>query len=210
MPRLLSRNAVQIGAFLLAVACAPLSALAQGLDDGRIQEVSRQVQQFMVDLQERNASLPDTVAAIRESRERVEEADQTVTVMIADLTEMTERMDVNSDFRQEIVNFDGTLIDLIAELEVSGDEVLIGAVPDMKQRYDRLREIDKRRASAVIEARAIIRDLEESRDRIKLLIQIGEIDRALEAMDRTVGGFEDVLAQANDIVSEAVNVSVTP
>lgn len=210
MSKLALLNFAKVGAVLLATLVGPSNAAAQGLDDARIAEVSQQVQQFMVDLQERNASLPDTVTALRESRERVEQADETVTQMIADLTEMTDRMDVESDFRQEIVNFDGTLLDLIAQLEVSGDEVLEAAVPGMRARYDRLRGIDQRRANAVIEARTIIRDLEENRDRIKLLLQIGEIDRALEAMDSTVSGFEDVIAQANELASAAVEVSVTP
>lgn len=204
------KHAAKVGVFALAVSFAPVAGSAQALDDARIAEVSAQVQQFMADLQERNADLPNTVEALRESRQRVEQADETVAQMIADLTEMTNRMDVESDFRAEIVSFEGTMLDLIAELEVSGDEVLVGAVPAMRKRYDRLRGIDERRANAVIEARAIIRDLEENRERIRLLLQIGEIDRALEAMDSTVAGFEDVLAKANELASAAVDVAVSP
>lgn len=189
----------------------PEPATAQELDvDERIQEVSREIGQFIADLAERNAALPETVAAIRESHERVEMADEATAAMISDLTGMTDRFDTDSEFRAVIVTFDGTMLDLIAELEVSDDEVLRVAIPGLQDRYERLRQVDRRRAEAVIEARAIIRDLEENQARIALLLRIGEIDRALDAMEATVADFRDLLTRANELAAEAGSVLASP
>ncbi len=174
----------------------------------RLEEINLAIETLTRQLTEKASNYPDVIVAIRERRESIARADEEVQQLIEDLNDITAKMDVQSDYRNELKALEEQVGDLVAQLEVRDDAELDDLLAALKDRYSKIQDIDQRRAEAVIEARAVVRDLERNKERLVLVKQIGDIDAAIKILEGSVGEFEKIVTKASEVAA-AVTVAVS-
>ena len=196
--------------FFLLTGASSAQTSNSDLSTERLRALNVEIRQLGEAMAERAASYPDIIEDIRAKRVEIDRAEQDVQKMIDDLTALTNSMDVDSDFREEIKGLDGQIAQLIEDVKATNDEALADLLQGLEDRYALLQDIDRRRAEAIIEARAAIRDLENNRERLVLIRRIGAIDAAIAIMEASVSDFEDIVSKARSVADDVVVVVSTP
>ena len=192
----------------VALSCAmSLSAGAQEIVPERLKELNKNISDLTTKIDERSVAYPKVIKGIRDKTVKIEKAQDEVDKLISDLNEITDQMDIKSDYRKELKALEDKVNELIVKVEQTDDEALKDMLGLLKKRYEKIQKIDRDRAEAVIKARAAIRDLEDNQERLVLIIQIGHIDGAIAILEASLQDFKDVVEDATAI-AKAVDEEV--
>jgi nitrogen fixation/metabolism regulation signal transduction histidine kinase len=173
----------------------------------RARAMAEDIEQLMIDLEERAAGFPDVLAALAEGRASIEKADETVSQLIDQLTAVTDAMEDGSEFDQAIDAYKDTTIDLIAEAEASGNDAIRAVLPDLRQTLDGLNADDRSRAQTVIEARNVIAELEDNREAIAFFVKAGEVQRAAELISANVDEFGTIVERGKRVANGLIRAA---
>ncbi|MEL6958746.1 MAG: hypothetical protein AAGL89_07335 [Pseudomonadota bacterium] len=194
--------------FLAAVFSAmslPALAQAPSAEEARVNEIAAQLELVMTGLEERAEGYPAFIEELQAGLVTIERADEEVGELIAQLTAATDQMDDQSDFDAAIDEYRDATVALIAEAEGSNNEAIKAAIPDLEASLEELNASDDQRAETVIEARNLIRSLEQNREAIAFFIRAGQVQRATALIQQNVDEFAEIVENG-----KALAGSLTP
>ncbi|KAA5598227.1 hypothetical protein [Blastochloris sulfoviridis] len=175
--------------------------------DSKIAEISKQVDELLAAMEAQSKQFPAVLAAIKAKRENIEKADETVTAMIERLKQVTESMDDKSTFRAEMASIEQAISSLIDEARASNDDVIKATLPNLERKLGELRAAEALRGSTIIEARNVIRELEDNKTRLKFLIRAGEVVRAIDMIVANVGEFAKIVEKGKMVTRGLLDAS---
>lgn len=183
----------------------PAIAQQPSAEKARVEEIAAQLDLVMSGLEERAEAYPAFIEELRAGLVTIEQADEEVGELIAQLIAATDQMDDQSDFDTAIDEYRSTTVDLIAEAEASNNDAIKSAIPDLEASLSELNASDERRAETVIEARNLIRSLEQNREAIAFFIRAGQVKRAAALIVANVDEFVEIVENG-----KALAGSLTP
>lgn len=178
--------------------------------EDHLRQLNQEIERLTTTMTERAASYPDVIAGIREARETIEKADVELDKLIADLRAMTDKMDMSSEYHAQLSSLDDQILALITEAKRQKDENLKDLIKRLEAQRELTQDIEKRRAESVIEAKSVVRDLEDNKERLKLIIKIGHIESAVRILEESVKNFEDIVTTSRRIADDVTIVVSAP
>ena len=110
-------------------------------------------------------------------------------------------MDDQSEADAAIDAYKAATVELIAEAEASGKDAIKSYIPDLENTLERLETSDQTRAQRVIEARNLIRTLEQNSESIAFFIRVGEVERAAGLIEQNIAEFSDLVENGKEFAS---------
>ena len=83
-----------------------------------------------------------------------------------------------------------------------------GLIPDLQETLTGLESDDEQRSKTVVDARNLIRTLEENKETISFFIRAGEVQKAAEMISANVGDFANIVERGKAVADgllEAAN-----
>lgn len=185
----------------LAVALLPTAGLAQPSEEDRIRQIAERLDQVLGALEERNAAHSDFVAQLQQGLVNIEQADERVQELIDQLTQATDNMQDGSEIDTAIDDYKGVLTGLIAEAEASNNDAIKAAIPELREDLATLEAQDGTRAGTVIEARNLIRALEQDREAIAFFIRANQAQRAAALISANIDEFVQIVADGKELAA---------
>lgn len=188
---------------------AALTANAQGIEEqeARVTEMAEQIQLIMSGLEERAEIYPAFIDDLKNGLVTIEQADEQVEALITQLIEATDQMDDQSDFDAAIDEYKAATVALIGEAEASANDNMKTLIPVLKGDLASLETSDENRAETVIEARNLIRSLEQNREAIAFFIRAGQIQRATDLIDKNVEEFSKIVENGKELAGGLVSAA---
>lgn len=183
----------------------PAIAQQSSAEEARVKTLAAQLELVMSGLEERAEAYPAFVQELQAGLVTIERADEEVGELIAQLIAATDQMDDKSDFDTAIDEYRSATVDLIAEAEASNNDDYKSIIPDLEAILEELNASDERRAETVIEARNLIRSLEQNREAIEFFIRAGQVQRAAALIEANVDEFVEIVENG-----KALTGSITP
>ena len=193
--------------FAACLAAAPAAAQVTGDQRERAIQMGEQIEQLMVDLEQRAAGFPEILQALAEGRANIEQADETVNQLIDQLKQVTDAMEDGTDFDQAIDDYKDETTTLIAEAEASDNPAIRSVIPDLRATLEGLNGDDRDRAQTVIEARNVIAALEDNREAISFFIRAGQVQRAAELISTNVAEFGDIVERGKIVANGLIEAA---
>jgi len=187
-----------------------LSAIAQVAvsEQERVRMMAEQLSTVMSSLEERTAGYPKFIKDLQAGLVTIEKADEEVAKLIQQLTDATDEMQDGSDLDSSIDAYKDATTLLIAQAEASNNNAIKASIPDLKVTLDNLGESDEKRAATVIEARNLIRSLEQNREAIAFFIKANQVQRASQLISDNVAEFTTIIENGKTLaagLNEAAN-----
>jgi len=173
----------------------------------KAREVAQRVDLLMQTMQTQAEGYPDTLERLRLGQETIQKADETVSEMIDRLKTMADEMEDESEFAVSIDAFENEAQQLIAEAEASNNAKIKELLPTLTEDRDSLRDSDQRRSRTVVEARNLIRDLEDNRSTIAFYIKANALSEAADLIAASVTDFEGIVAEGRQLADELIEAS---
>lgn len=197
-----------MAAFLIGLVA--MNAKAQEYSSEHLVKLNKEIGDLLIQMNERAEAYPQTMIDVKEHSKGIEKAGEEVQKMLDDLRLLTNKMDVNSEYHEELNSFERQTSNLIAKVKAKSDPSLQKPIEILENQLGALQSIDRRRATAVIQARNVIRSLEDYQENLVLIMQIGHIDAAIEIFESSLGEFEGIVNTAQEIQAEATRAISTP
>ena len=185
-------------------------AQPKSYSEDNLRKLNEEIEKLTKTMAEKAASYPDVIKDIKEARKKIESAEEEVDKLIADLRAMTDKMDMNSEYHAQLSSLDDQILALITEAKRQKDENLKDSIERLEDQRKFTQDIEKRRAESVIEAKSVVRDLEDNKERLKLIIKIGHIESAVRILEESVENFEDIVKTSRRIANDVTAVVSTP
>ncbi|MEM8729469.1 MAG: hypothetical protein AAGF79_06075 [Pseudomonadota bacterium] len=194
-----------------------IAALALGLWSGlalaqpapsekqRVAEMAASISELMTSLEDRAAEYPVFLDQLEQGLVDIEQADETVASLIDGLKTATTQMEDGSPFDTAIDDYKTQTIALMAEADASNNPMIKAEVPNLKTVLEGLEEDDEARARTVIEARNLIRTLEENREAIAFFIKADSVQRAAELIRANVVDFSEIIDSGKSVASRLLD-----
>nr|VFJ90493.1 MAG: hypothetical protein BECKH772A_GA0070896_100227 [Candidatus Kentron sp. H]VFJ91678.1 MAG: hypothetical protein BECKH772B_GA0070898_100207 [Candidatus Kentron sp. H]VFJ98285.1 MAG: hypothetical protein BECKH772C_GA0070978_100207 [Candidatus Kentron sp. H] len=189
---------------------AQQSARPDAMSSEHLNVLNEKIGQLLDQMNERAKTYPQMIEELHQRSDAIEKTGEEVQKMLDDLKRMTDQMDVNSDYHAELNAFEKHTSNLIASVKAKGDPVFEKIAARLKNDLNELQSIDRRRAAAVIQARNIMRALEDHQENLVLIRQIGHIEAAIEIFKNSLGEFENIVSIAQEIQEKVVGAISTP
>lgn len=171
----------------------------------RVAEMAGAISELMTSLEQRAADYPAFLDQLEQGLVDIEQADATVAELIDNLRNATAQMEDGSDFDMAIDDYKAQTTELIAEAEASNNAIIKGEVANLQEVLDGLEEDDQARARTVIEARNLIRTLEENREAIAFFIKADSVQRAAELIRANVVDFSEIIDSGKTVASRLLD-----
>ncbi len=165
----------------------------------KVKKMSAEISLLMTDMQERSKKYPDVMQKLLKGQASLEQADETVSTLIKELTEIADKMADGSDFDNAIDEYVGSTISLIGDAQSSNNEQIKALLPSLNSTKETLEGSDARRAEAVILARTAVRELEKNREAIVFFIKAGAVTEAAQIISENIDEFENIVARAQAV-----------
>ena len=191
---------------------SPKQQSVQSIREGseRLNQLNEKINTLLTKINERSQSYPEIINRLKQHVDNIEMAGEQVNKLLKDLREITNNMDVNSDYHKEIKRLAGAINTIIAKLKVKDDKNMTSYLNKMKSRLEKLKDLDRRRKQTVIQARNVIRSLEDKQETLELIIQIGDIDAAIAILEDSQENFEDIVQIAQEVNAGITSAISTP
>ena len=185
------------------VSLIAFTAYAQNVseEEARVNSMAEKLQILMSGLEERAEGYPAFIEDLKNGLITIEQADEQVGALITQLTEATYQMDDQSEADAAIDAYKAATVELIAEAEASGKDAIKSYIPDLENTLERLETSDQTRAQRVIEARNLIRTLEQNSESIAFFIRVGEVERAAGLIEQNIAEFSDLVENGKEFAS---------
>ncbi len=205
-----SSNLFLAGIILILIVLVATNAETQQPSTDRLKDLNTKIGVLLTQMDERAKNYPQIIDELRQRRAGIEKAGEEVQKMLNDLKQMTDQMDVNSDYHSELNAFENHTSDMIATVEARDDPKLETIVKSLDEALKKLQSIDRRRAAAVIQAHNIIRALEDQQEILVLIRQVGHIEAAVEIFESSLGEYENIVSTAQGIQADMTAAISTP
>ncbi|MBB95899.1 MAG: hypothetical protein CML68_15060 [Rhodobacteraceae bacterium] len=202
LPRLLA-HVLAVGALGLWAGLA--SAQPTPSEKARVAEMAGAISELMSSLEQRAADYPAFLDQLEQGLVDIEQADAKVAELIDQLRMATEQMQDGSEFDTAIDDYKQQTTALIAEAEASNNKIIKAEVPNLQGVLEGLNSDDEARARTVIEARNLIRTLEENREAIAFFIKADSVQRAAELIRANVVDFSEIIDAGKDVASRLLD-----
>lgn len=176
-------------------------------EEARVNDMAEQLQMVMSGLEERAEGYPPFIEDLKNGLVTIEQADEQVAALIAQLIEATDQMDDESEFDAAIDAYKAANVELIAEADASGNDAMKSGIPDLKASLARLEAADQNRNETVIEARNVIRSLEQNREALSFFIRAGQVQRAIELIETNVIEFSEIVENGKELAGGLVSAA---
>ncbi|WP_428925335.1 hypothetical protein [Marinibacterium sp. SX1] len=204
LPRLLASLAIGLWG-LGTLAPAPAGAQPSPSEKARVAEMAGAIAELMSSLEQRAADYPAFLDQLDQGLVDIEQADAKVAELIEQLQMATRQMEDGSDFDTAIDDYKQQTTALIAEAEASNNQIIKAEVPNLQAVLDGLDSDDEARARTVIEARNLIRTLEENREAIAFFIKADNVQRAADLIRANVVDFSEVIDAGKTVASRLLD-----
>lgn len=198
LPRLLALTAFGLWAGFATAQPTPS-------EKARVAEMANSIAELMSSLEQRAQDYPVFLDQLEQGLVDIEQADATVAELIDQLQMATQEMEDGSDFDTAIDDYKQQTTALIAEAEASNNKIIKAEVPNLQAVLDGLQEDDEARARTVIEARNLIRTLEENREAIAFFIKADSVQQAAELIRANVVDFSEIIDSGKDVASRLLD-----
>lgn len=198
LPRLLALTAFGLWAGLATAQPTPS-------EKARVAEMASSIAELMSSLEQRAQDYPVFLDQLEQGLVDIEQADATVAELIDQLQMATQEMEDGSDFDTAIDDYKQQTTALIAEAEASNNKIIKAEVPNLQAVLEGLQEDDEARARTVIEARNLIRTLEENREAIAFFIKADSVQQAAELIRANVVDFSEIIDSGKDVASRLLD-----
>lgn len=191
-------------AAFLALSASTTALVAQdtaATADEQIATAAATIQDLVTQLTARAEGYPDFVAELQEGLVTIEQADEQVRELIASLTEATTQLEDGSDVDNAIDDYLAVTRDLIAEADGSTNEAIRGAIPGLEATAEDLIASDRSRGELVIEARNLIRTLEQDQEALAFFIRANQVQQAAEMIAGNIEEFGRLVENGNTLAS---------
>ncbi len=187
-----------------------LSAVAQVVDSEqeRVRMMAEQIATVMNSLEDRAAGYPKFIEDLQAGLVTIEQADEEVAKLIQQLTDATDKMEDGGEFDASIDAYKDATTALLAQAEASNNDAIKASIPDLEGTLDNLGKSDEARTQTVIEARNLVRSLEQNREAIAFFIKANQVQRASQLISDNVVEFNTIIESGKTLASgltEAAN-----
>ncbi|MAC80614.1 MAG: hypothetical protein CML66_21405 [Rhodobacteraceae bacterium] len=202
LPRLLARLlwAASLGLWAGFATAQPTPS-----EKARVAEMASSIAELMTSLEQRAQDYPVFLDQLEQGLVDIEQADATVADLIDQLSTATREMEDGSDFDTAIDDYKEQTTALIAEAEASNNKIIKAEVPNLQAVLDGLQDDDEARARTVIEARNLIRTLEENREAIAFFIKADSVQQAAELIRANIVDFSEIIDAGKDVASRLLD-----
>ncbi|MGR3804778.1 hypothetical protein [Marinibacterium profundimaris] len=174
-------------------------------EKARVAEMAGAINELMTSLEQRAEDYPAFLDQLEQGLVSIDEADATVAELIENLSNATAQMEDGSEFDTAIDDYKTQTTELIAEAEASNNSIIKAEVPNLQAVLEGLEEDDEARARTVIEARNLIRTLEENREAIAFFIKADSVQRAAELIRANVVDFSEIIDSGKMVASNLLD-----
>ena len=178
-----------------------------GSERDRVSTMAERIATVMQGLEDRAETYPQFITDLQDGVATIEQADEQVAELISQLQIATDQMDDNSEFDTAIDDYKAATVALIAEAEASPLEVVKSAIPDLEVSLSELEALDQRRAETVVEARNLIRVLEQNREAIAFFIKANQVQRATDVIQSNLDEFEQIVDDGKNLASDLMDAA---
>ena len=179
-----------------------------GSERDRVSTLAAQIATVMQGLEDRaETTYPQFITDLQDGVATIEQADEQVAELISQLQIATDQMDDNSEFDTAIDDYKAATVALIAQAEASPLEVVKSAIPDLEVALSELEASDQRRAETVVEARNLIRVLEQNREAIAFFIKANQVQRATDVIQSNLDEFEQIVDDGKNLASDLMDAA---
>jgi len=193
---------------LVAFAVLPGTGYAQSAED-EVENMANQIKVLMEQLQTRTEEFPPFLRELEQGLVDIEEAQERVQGLITNLKEATTQMEDNSAFDMAIDKYKDETIALIAEAEASNNNAIKQAIPGLQATLDSLEADDLKRNATVVDARNLIRTLEENDEALVFFIKANQVQLAAQSIRENVAEFETIVENGK-VLAESLLEGATP
>lgn len=196
-----------IGVSVLLISAGIAGAQVPQSERDRAAEMAQQISTLMVDLEARAQEFPGVLEQLRQGQIEIDMADQTVADLIAQLTEVTNAMEDDTEFDNSIDAYKDSTVALIAEAEASPNAAIKATIPALRATLASLEADDASRQQTVIDARNVIADLKENREAIAFFIRAGQVQMAAELIAANVADFSGIVERGRAIADGLIQAA---
>ena len=173
----------------------------------RVRLMAEQISTVMSSLEERAAGYPKFIQDLQAGLVSIEQADEEVAKLIQQLTDATDKMEDGGEFDASIKAYKDATTALIAQAEASNNDAIKASVPDLQKTLEGLGKSDEERTATVIEARNLIRSLEQNREAIAFFIKANQVQRASQLISDNVAEFTTIIENGKSLAAGLTDVA---
>jgi DNA repair exonuclease SbcCD ATPase subunit len=182
---------------------------SQSPEEARVQEIAAEIDSLMKTLAARTEEYPAFIAELQDGLVTIEQADERVDQLIAELKSATDGMEDGTALDNAIDDYKTATSDLIAEATASNNTAIKSAIPALEETLAGLEEDDASRAATVIKARNLIRTLETDKEAISFFIRANQVQRAAALISANIDEFEEIVANGQELATKLMG-SINP
>lgn len=189
------------GALIAAFIVVSASVAVAQTNDDRVRQMAEKLDALMSELASRNAEQPAFLKELEEGLATIEQADERVAEMIEELKKASQSMEDNSEIDNLIDEYKSQTGKLIAEAEASNNAAIKSAIPELQATLASLETSDEKRSATVVDARNVIRALEQDKEAIAFFIRANQTSKAAELISANVEQFGQIVANGKEIAA---------
>ncbi len=171
----------------------------------RIRAMAEEISSVMAALETRSTGYPKFIADLQAGLVTIEQADEQVQQLISELTAVTDKMEDGGDLDTSIDAYRTATSALIAEAEASNKDQIKSLIPGLQKTLTELGTSDESRASTVIEARNLIRSLEQNREEIAFFIKADQVQRASDLIAANLTEFSGIIEKGKALAAGLIS-----
>ncbi len=173
----------------------------------RVRIMAEEIAKYMTSLETQAAGYPEVFKQLKDGLLTIQQADAEVAKLIQLLNDATTKMEDGGEFGESIAAYRDATIALIAEAEASTNDSIKAAVPDLQKTLEALEQSDETRNATVIEARNLIRSLEQNREAIAFFIKANQVQKASQLIAENVGDFALIIENGKSLAAGLTDVA---
>lgn len=151
------------------------------------------IETLVTQLQTRTEGYPAFIAELQEGLVTIEQADERVAELIASLRQATTQLEDDSEVDRAIDDYLAETEALIAEADGSDIQMIRDRIPALRDTAAALHASDQARAEMVIEARNLIRTLEQDQEALAFLVRANQVQQAAALIAANLSEFNEIL-----------------
>lgn len=183
------------------------NAWAQSAEN-EVEAMAGQIKALMEQLETRTEEFPPFLKELEDGLVTIEQAQERVQGLIDNLKKATSQMEDNSEFDLAIDKYKEQTLALIAEAEASNNAAIKEAIPGLQKTLDDLEADDRKRSATVVEARNLIRTLEENDEALVFFIKANQVQLAAKSIRENVEEFSQIVENGR-VLAESLLDGVT-
>ena len=168
-----------------------------------VEQMAGQLKALMEQLSTRTEEFPPFIAELEQGLVNIEQAQERVAGLIANLEEAIKQMEDDSAFDQAIDAYKVQTLALIAEAEASNNDAIKLAIAGLQETLDGLEADDRKRSATVVEARNLLRTLEQNDEALVFFMKADQVQLAAQSIRANLDEFASILENGK-VLAESI------